>query len=75
MFKTGDVVIWSRNFSNRVSFEVCRIQKINQHKYSVFFYSEKDGQTMVRSVFKDNICRLARDSERAIFYDRIKECV
>ena len=72
LYRNGDIVIWSKRCSTRVTLETCRIQKINRQKYLIEFYCDKQSQLIKRSVFKDNIFRLAKDNERAVFLDKVK---
>ena len=72
LYRNGDIVIWSKRCSTRVTLETCRIQKINRQKYLIEFYCDKQSQLIKRSVFKDNIFRLAKDNERAVFLNKVK---
>lgn len=70
MFKVGDIVVWSKRSSYKATHEVCFIQKVNQHTYSLLLLDANE-KAIKRTAIKENIFRLAVDAERNNFMDKL----
>lgn len=73
MFRVGDIVVWSKRYSYKISLQVCRIQKINQHTYSVTVPTALPNGivNLKRCIMKENILRLASEHESRQFTNQI----